>query len=534
MKNRVKIFTFILVLALALSIAIGFSVSAENAESEGPKVVAKNTKTNGNFCLMFALDPATCGDTITFEAYNTNTKETANAEDLIESFTVNKADVLNNEQKIDVNNDGEFYDEVVLIQSYKGVSAKDIADTWHVYFTSNGNTTHVEYSVKDYAFERLYEDFVILASDTSKKDYRQKGFYLSILEIGSKAQDLLVNWDKEANGEEPERLANEYTYASVLGGTFNGGTAASYVEIGDILTLTASETNKETSWVISTYDTNGNLVDNPESIDIVDGTATVTVKGNTVIVPGHAKGLTPGKYFDDIGDTRFSYDELTSLSGTGIGGYDITLSDGTKVKSFSLTAVDGHGNVLQHVKPENYSSGKNRVWFTNSDYKNSGNCLVIETDIYYDVTATLANVGDEYVGDGNAWGSGIKWRIYNSDSNIPVSFQNYMLDYSGNMSSENKVGGTDWIMSWTDEEFSEPMKMKSWYNLCLEIYNEGYIRTFIDGKLISEQTFTPVETNLPTEQQWIEILTESVVNKSTIYFDNTYIGVVEKDYVAAE
>ena len=143
MKNRVKIFTFILVLALALSIAIGFSVSAENAESEGPKVVAKNTKTNGNFCLMFALDPATCGDTITFEAYNTNTKETANAEDLIESFTVNKADVLNNEQKIDVNNDGEFYDEVVLIQSYKGVSAKDIADTWHVYFTSNGNTTHV-------------------------------------------------------------------------------------------------------------------------------------------------------------------------------------------------------------------------------------------------------------------------------------------------------------------------------------------------------------------------------------------------------
>ena len=55
-------------LVLVIGAAIGFSVSAE---ATAPEIVSKNIKVNGNYCLMFAVDPATVsGDEVTVKIYD--------------------------------------------------------------------------------------------------------------------------------------------------------------------------------------------------------------------------------------------------------------------------------------------------------------------------------------------------------------------------------------------------------------------------------------------------------------------------------
>ena len=531
MKNSVKIITLVLSLALVLGAAIGFSVSAETTEPTAPVVLKKNVKSNGNFCLMFALDPASCGDTITVEAYNTVTKENATDKDLIESFTVNKADVLNNQQSIDLDGDGNN-DEIVMIQTNEGVEAADIADTWHVYFTSNGLTTHVEYSVKDYAFERLYADFTVLENDSTTKAYRQKQFYLSILDIGSTAQNLLVNWDNTTGAPvaNPERLAKEYAYASIQGGTFNGGLAGSYVEIDDTLTLTQSADNKEVSWKVYTFDTNGNPVGDPATVEITDGSATVTVAGNTVIVPGWAEGVTPGKYFNDIGDDTLSFDNITAIG-------DTTLITNTTVAGVSyghnaIMAKDGRGNVLNIGKTSDQGS-KGRLYIpVVNKVANGGtaSCLVIETDIYIDGQMQYSAAGNPikdtamtlYISNlAAATGTGHNW-----NSADTIASHNYIIyDNSGNVTSDNLQGGT--YITINDKV---TLEMDRWYNLCYEFYDDGHVKIFIDGEYAGG--WSSSYRNPLSGAQSINFALPERFRPSEVYFDNMFVGLIDKTYVA--
>ncbi len=551
MKNSVKIITLVLSLALVLGAAIGFSVSAETTEPTAPVVLKKNVKSNGNFCLMFALDPASCGDTITVEAYNTVTKDAENAADaLIESFTVNKADVLRNDQNIDLDGDGNN-DEIVMIQTNEGVEAADIADTWHVYLTSNGLTTHVEYGVKDYAFERLYEDFTILENDSTTKAYRQKQFYLSILDIGSKAQDLLVNWDNSTNSPvaNPERLAKEYAYASIQGGTFNGGLAGSYVEKDDTLTLTQSAGNTEASWKVYTYDTNGNLV-STETAEITDGSATVTVAGNTVIVPGWAEGLTPGKYFNDIGDSVLSFDNVTAIGDTSL--ITNTSASTATVGHYSFVDLEGRGKVLNIGKDGVTETGKSRVWVPVVDKANgAGNCLVVETDIYVSGQAFYTDGLDETTGNtttdeinettGIANTSGIVVTVlsdmtstggWNGTSTI-ANFNTYVKDNSGNVvENTNQVGGTYWTFN-----DKKDLQFNTWYNVCVEFYDSNKVKVYIDGEFVASWTFSTnskntTEFNLPSLAKSVRLDWQERFRPNETYFDNMFVGVISKDYVA--
>ena len=539
MKNSVKIITLVLSLALVLGAAIGFSVSAETTEPTAPVVLKKNVKSNGNFCLMFALDPASCGDTITVEAYNTVTKENATDKDLIESFTVNKADVLNNQQSIDLDGDGNN-DEIVMIQTNEGVEAADIADTWHVYFTSNGLTTHVEYSVKDYAFERLYADFTVLENDSTTKAYRQKQFYLSILDIGSTAQNLLVNWDNTTGAPvaNPERLAKEYAYASIQGGTFNGGLAGSYVEIDDTLTLTQSADNKEVSWKVYTYDTNGNLV-STETVEITDGSATVTVAGNTVIVPGWAEGLTPGKYFVDIGDSVLSFDNVTAIGDTSL--ITNTSASTATVGHYSFVDLEGRGKVFNIGKDGVTETGKSRIWIPVVDKANgAGNCLVIETDFYtggkmvYSTSeaakSTITSTGMVFTVASTAASSKDTggWNGANTISNWNVP----ILDDSGLVTTDNLTGGTYYtINDKCDLEFN------TWYNLCIELYDSGKIVVYIDGERVggwnyTQSSYNTTEFNLPSLAKSVRLDWQERYRPNETYFDNMFVGVISKDYVA--
>ena len=527
MKNSVKIITLVLSLALVLGAAIGFSVSAETTEPTAPVVLKKNVKSNGNFCLMFALDPASCGDTITVEAYNTVTKENATDKDLIESFTVNKADVLNNQQSIDLDGDGNN-DEIVMIQTNEGVEAADIADTWHVYFTSNGLTTHVEYSVKDYAFERLYADFTVLENDSTTKAYRQKQFYLSILDIGSTAQNLLVNWDNTTGAPvaNPERLAKEYSYASIQGGKFNGGLAGSYVEIDDTLTLTQSADNKEVSWKVYTYDTNGNLV-STDTVDIADGTATVTVAGNTVIVPGWKEGATPGKYFADLGDSAFTFDDVTTLSALGMTSNTNAFGHATTKKygSWSFVDYEGRGKILQLTKDGVTQISKSRYWVPVVDKANgAGNCVVMEFDFmatgkkdstsatYNSIVPNLlSGLASDSPTDGILFD---KFSLYTVDNNADDS-ADFM--HVGNTTSyaENKV-----------------INFGEWTNICIEVYDTdgtyGYYKVFLNGELIVPGTQASNVKVSDAKSMLFNI--QDAFRPCEVNIDNMFVGIISKEY----
>lgn len=556
MKNSVKIITLVLSLALVLGAAIGFSVSAETTEPTAPVVLKRNVKSNGNFCLMFALDPASCGDTITVEAYNTVTKDAENAADaLIESFTVNKADVLNNQQSIDLDGDGNN-DEIVMIQTNEGVEAADIADTWHVYFTSNGLTTHVEYSVKDYAFERLYADFTVLENDSTTKAYRQKQFYLSILDIGSTAQNLLVNWDNTTGAPvaNPERLAKEYAYASIQGGTFNGELAGSYVEIDDTLTLTQSADNKEVSWKVYTYDTNGNLV-STDTVDIADGTATVTVAGNTVIVPGWKEGATPGKYFADLGDGAFNFDNVTGYSELGIA----VRNDAAKRGHYGIVALEGRGNVFNVGKNGTTENSKAGVWFPVVDKANGqGNCVAIEFDVQFNGSINVGASECVTLSSGETvyfYNSIVPFLLTGTATDKPLSSSNTVFSGGGMFAFNSTLEHTGTGNNQTESEKlyfgnitnnknnpttsiteSKCIELGKWYNICIEAYtNSGSgkinFKVYVDGVHVHTSSFGGVNTTVdPMNAESLLIDIQDRFYPCEIYIDNFFAGKIVKEY----
>ena len=117
-KSTSKIVLIALSIALLVGAAIGFAASAETA---APEIISKNIKVNGNYCLMFAVDPATvAGDDVTITIY----AETP-AEGVEPVQTITKAKTATTFVSLD--GDGIENDEVIVFET-DGVSAKDIAD----------------------------------------------------------------------------------------------------------------------------------------------------------------------------------------------------------------------------------------------------------------------------------------------------------------------------------------------------------------------------------------------------------------------
>ena len=133
-KRASKIVLTALSLAVAVGAAIGISASANNAT---PEIVSKNIKVNGNYALMFAVDPATvAGDDVTLNVY-----AEAPAEGVSAVQTITKAKTAT--EKINLDGEGEAEFDAIVFETY-GVSAKDIADVWYITTTSAGVTSEVE------------------------------------------------------------------------------------------------------------------------------------------------------------------------------------------------------------------------------------------------------------------------------------------------------------------------------------------------------------------------------------------------------
>ena len=547
MKRNTKIITLALSLAILLCAAVCFTASAETA---APEVVAKNVKVDGNFCLMFAVDPDTvAGDDVTLKIY----AETP-AEDVSPIYTITKAktDVT----LICLDADSQIDDPAIVFET-AGVSAKDIADTWWFTAESAGAVSEVQtYSVREYAFERLYGDNKIAAED----DYgiRQREFYLSILEVGSTAQDLLVNTKLEAEGNAPERLANEYSYAAIFSGNF-GGVAQKFVEIGDTLTLTADA--GVPAWQVITYGKTGTLLSKQS---VLLG-ASVTVSGNTVILPDPTFGTTVGKYFEHIGEEKFNFNSLASMTN---GDYGVTsfrlgslndMNTRTDYVSAATDSFEGRGKTIGIEKADHSNVGA-IIHLPVNDYANGkGNVIVFEADFYiekgeyqydnteisrgYQANAIYFQYNDKTYMEmkSKTWdgGDGVGTRLFNTEFDIVDSDKTLESKVAGG--SYGKVDGSNQITSETTSDkvggdcFKHPkstnakdIEMGKWYKITFEFYfEEGIAAFYLDGELVATWSITVSDTMVANTNS-VGITAMWRFRNCKFHLDNVFSGKIVK------
>ena len=542
MKNYTKIITLVLSLALVIGAAVAIGASADAA---APDVVAKNVKTDGNFCLMFAVDPATvAGENVTLKVYD---KAPAEGVEAIQTITLAKTATT----KIDYDKDGVENEDMLVFET-KGVSAKDIADVWYYTVESAGVVSDADtYSVREYAFERLYGDNKVAATDSY--GMKQKAFYLSILEVGSTAQDLLVNTKLEEEGKAPERLANEYSYAAIVNGSF-GDASQKFVEIGDTLTLPGKTAANDAAWKVYTYGTNGALIKS----EVLALGATVTVEGNTVVLPGWLEGLTPGKYFQDLGDAKLSFDNVT-FADTGLYTNLANKPAQNKYGNYSFVDVDGRGQVLKLAKDGEKEVGGAATRIPVVDKANGeGNCVVAEFDIKFDGDFTFYDSEyktDKFIGTALNMVLGktepnvdeaYKWQSAGTATNQISSSAFYMIDTDAVKTGSNVVGGD--YMSVTNSTSSVAkykLDCNTWYNVCLEWYdapdeNRTYVRMYINGTLFYSTygSFTTSNTTSNVEEYDYNHVQEAKTLRFTlqdrfrpadVFIDNLFVGIIKKD-----
>lgn len=525
MKKHAKIITLVLSLALVIGAVIAVGV---NAEAAAPQVVSKNVKVDGNFCLMFAVDPATvAGDSVTLKVYD---KAPAEGVETVQTITLAKTDLT----KIDYDKDGVENEDMIVFET-KGVSAKDIADVWYYTVESDGAVSEAAtYSVREYAFERLYGDNKIAAED----DYgvRQKKFYLSILEVGSTAQDLLVNTKLEAEGKAPERLANEYSYASIINGSF-GDTTQKFVEIGDTLTLTANA--GVPAWQVITYGTNGEVLSKK---GVLLG-ETVTVAGNTVVIPDPTFGTTVGKYFEQIGDEAYAFEGASPWGTAGLATYyKLTGSDSVTNTGYGYRIyeeMDGHGKVLGMGKEAN-DECQPAIYMPVVDKANGeGNVLVFEADVQLrkgEMTFYSSEIANNQASSNAIL---ITWQAaaFNNLHNASVASGDrllgdslYMIDTDTTTLTDLKGG--DGLKPQKYSANEAVMEFGKWYKLTLEYYFDCHKAiVYLDGDVLV--TYNLAETaNLELLAKINSVGFASMwrLRQSEFVVDNVFSGKIVKDY----
>ncbi len=533
-KTFSKIFLLAISLAIIICGVIGFSVSAQDAEI-APDIISKNVMVDGNFCLMFAVDPATvAGDDVTIKIY-----DQLPSEGIQPKYTETK--LKTESQYEDIKGDGTADDSVIVFTT-PGVSAKDIGDIWYITTESNKIVSEVEtYSVMEYAFERLYKNGTVCATEDDGKVYYQKEFYLDILEIGSSAQKLLVNLVED--GHENDRLPNEYIYVSIKDGTAEGLSYGNYgfVEKETKLTLTANEGANVPAWQVKTYNKYGVLTDT-QSCTLG---STVTIAGNTVIVPDPDFGTTAGSYYKHLGAEIYNFDGYSFVYGTGClrNSTDKYISYGnsnlgarenngvsvgtTTMGTANIVAVDGRGNVLEFGKIDGFERDT-RYSFPITDSANGlGNCIVFEADMLIKDSKFVYSAAGENKAE--------KLINFLITSNVnSASADNKLTDagiYAYNTTVADNTTAYDpeaLYLGKTASNYDDlKLEQGEWYNICIEAYADGTMKFYVNGTLSYEYKASAALDVSAANSFVIQLLTG--LSPTTIQLDNLICTKIVKD-----
>jgi len=495
MKKYTGIVLFVVVLSLIITVLLGLTAMAE--QDGALEVKALNVAYGDKTQILIAVDIANTerdNVEVTYQ-YNGDTYVAA----LHPEITYSPSE-------------GEEYPVFYTV----GIAAKDMADEIEVEAHIKGSEYTPVYSstsVASYFYTRLYVDNIINAEDGTD-DARRAKLYLSCLEYGANAQDVLINIENEKNGTDPETLVNTLAFVWCdEGATVNGADISALVTPGTVITPTSSATVAG----FDAVDKDGNVV------------ATVGI-GDSYTVTGSVKLVPTKNMIQTFEDGKLCNGYLTSTL-YGADNVAVDIKDVTDMSLYAnyttLSIAEDPANAANKVLKvvnkgrDSGSTASTAIGFTNADP--AGNCFVFETKIYAEsIVAGYCGTQLMFV---NGKGSTLTLCIFRDSAANGGGL--YITS-----------GGTYAVPAGT--RLAEELTLGSWFSLRAEYYHDGakastettFLKLYINDSLVFDGKAYYSGGNLKSEIAQFKISHYRNGN-STIYYDNMSFTRIDKEYVAS-
>ena len=534
-KKTAKILVLILTLVLLIGSAVCVIASAEDDKT--PEIISQNIAYDEVFALMYAVDAATVNAApVTLDLYY---DDPATGAEIKKSYTAAEPTTI----RINGNETSAY------VFTTEGVAAKYLTDDFYVQATdAAGAVSEVErYSVLEYCLQRLYGGPSITEG--------QKLLYESVIDLASYSQRVLINeknGDTDTTNDVP--LANTYSLVTVSGGVIleaegdtDGYSHGIYPQGTKIYPYAEGTVNP---WAVTTYDAEGNKT----TVNVENGGEFTTSGVYTEI---SERVPTPGEYYATYGG--LGYDDITYIKAYEISGsinratYQVqdpnTESAYTDARDYIVLYDDNGNNVMKFATKENEQNAKASIYIFDT-HEREGNCLVFETKIKVDIDKTTAttvaaldvpqvayfqianatpNGGSAPSSDAGVASSGFV-RIYakigdDGELHYYMNHTNYATDANiCNADAELTAG---------------------WHTFTAEMYENGWVKCYVDGVFVGEsKCISNADLNGSGSNGFlfsnansikIQFANSSIggdIDNSSIYFDNTFLSRVDKDYVA--
>ena len=526
-KARItKIVVLTISLLLLIGSAIGIGASAQDGDLS-VSIIKKNISHNAEIKVLFAVDDTNVG--------------LGGEVELLYAFEdpFTYADPLN---------DLEYFTAVEYAEGYTegghtypafvtaGFPASEIGDCVYAMAHIVGTDVYSEvmrYSVLEFANERLYDDGEISED--------QELLYTSLLNYAAMAQKLLLNGNDDPSDDiANDELLTKYVRVSIEGGklddtpavaTDSSFTSGMYL-VGDKVTVIGSG-----DYEVKVYDGEGNVTKS----DVSAG-AEITVSGRTNIAP---KSIGAGDYFDELGGLTYDTDMATLINKGQVVRANYYFSkdhnSSTYTGNHGTVAVidDGTGSnkVLEYYYKTNTMAPLN--FGTNyAGASNSYDCFVFETDIVLksiDQTsaAEIAGQSTPYI----FWFEMSMFTGNNSPDTDPYPDAN-CPDLGCIAVVSDGEGGYDYYLA-TDygrQSISETSKFNDGVNtVTFEVYgSKNKIKMFLNGNFVAETNLSSATGFDFSSASCAKVNFRTAQKNTIIYFDNTFVGKINKTYKAEQ
>ncbi len=521
MKNLKVTKIFVLALSMALLMTAAFCLGSSAAEDTSLKIIAKNVSHEAEVKIVFAVDETSLGlgeeatvvYTLEDPAVNPET-EIYTATEYTKGYTDNGTTYP---AFITAGFPGAKFDKYVYAAAVvKGTELTQIP------------TNFVRYSVLEYLNERLYEDTI---SDD------QELLCSSLLNYGAMAQKLLLNQNDDLGDNiTDDTLMSKKVRVSVTDGRLDEKTGGLTFEsgmyfVGDKVVLAGSG-----DYQVVTYKADGST----EKATASAGSE-ITIGGRTVIAP---KTIGAGDYFEELGGLDFetaTKDDLKNKKWATRGDYYMSEQNASTYTGNygTVSVLDlGDNKVIEFY----YKGTKDRAcpiyMDTNvASSSNDYNCFVFETDIYLaDINATnaasiaaenspyifwfeLANLASNYApGETDPFNDAALpdiaciAAVANGDS-----FDYYLAPCYGKAELRNEQG-----------KFVDGKN-----TITFEVYGDaGKVKMFLNGTFVTETALGSGSSFDFSSTIATKLNFRKAQRESTIYLDNTFVGKLNKAYVA--
>ena len=495
MKNRK--YSKIIVLALSLALLVGAKLCvAANAEST-PEILAKNIEYGDTLKFMIAVDPATVGGegtTVTFSVYEGNPDDNGR---LLGTPAVAEY------QNTSATNLGVDYAYVATASC--GVSPLAYGENYYLVAECDGAKSVVQYSVVEYFLERLYVDGI--AKATEGEELLQKSIYENAIAYGSSVQKYAA-FEGKFNGT----IVEDYRYVSVEGGTANGIASGVFAK-GTTVTLSANAKGWQATTASdgvtakidgTSYTVNDNVLINTyvRPLDLAESYyATKKAAGETVI---DYNGLAFWKLCVRNGSAT-----LKALD------FSNQMSDYVNHTYLIPATVDGRSVYELGKEPSNHTIPEVAFYNLNSTDKN---CVVFESDVMLHVAESdQITAARQYFSRFGFMSNYNRGGNYDGGNSVTAKNMIHYAEVSGAFDTEANA--------WKELKYNnQSFESDVWYRIAMEYYKaEGVIKYYVDGYLIAT---VEVEANLECNNAVFQL--QGQAHGSRIYFDNTYMGTVDK------